>query len=213
MSRLENVLPLQTTPPKVAVVSNESAYFRLNCVNNSMLTIEEFLKPLKDIGSIAQAFDPDFYVMLLSPAMLHDDAAPIFSDTILQLLEKKMSVHLRLVPLRDLGLPQSRSILVVMASPFCDNLSNTGRHATDGQRLDVVELLQDLSLENPRTIQGGDVGFVCSLPGQPGYIFNHNTGQRPPGDNPDATEFELNLDLHLGPKLWIHPGKSARSYR
>ncbi|KIW19323.1 hypothetical protein PV08_03617 [Exophiala spinifera] len=73
MSRLEGIGIPEPTPAKVALVSNESAYFRLSCENNSMPTIQEFLEPLKGIASVAQALDPDFYAMLLSPAVLQEE--------------------------------------------------------------------------------------------------------------------------------------------
>ncbi|KAJ9618784.1 hypothetical protein H2204_012916 [Knufia peltigerae] len=209
-SRLQDITLSQPVPPKVALISSGSEYFRLNRLNEALPTIEEFLKPLTDIRGVAHALEPDFYVMLLSPAVLHRNAVSTFSATILELLEKRMSVHLRLFSLKDLGLPQSRNILVVTAGPFSNALSNIRWRSEDDARLSMADVLRDLSFENPRSIHGGDVGLVRSRIGEPGYIFNHNTGRHPSGDDPSVIEPDSDIALHLGRQSWIHPDRRDR---
>jgi hypothetical protein len=156
--------------------------------------------------------------MLLSPSVFHPRAMTEFSSTIIQLLERKMSVHIKLIHLKDYGLPQDRSVLTVVAAPFCGELPWEPFCAPDGiqPETNVANMLRDLSFENPRNVLGNGVGFICSAPSeqesdepnnQAKYVYNHMTGQEPSVDDCSTVEIGSRLTLHSGPKFWTHPSK------
>ncbi|KAK5573048.1 hypothetical protein LTR43_001707 [Exophiala xenobiotica] len=147
------------TPPKITLLAGEPGNFRLNSLNFKLPSTEQFLKPLAAINEIAENAHPDFVVMLLSPSVLHPRAMTDFSSTVIQLLERKMSVHIKLIHFKDYGLPQDRSVLTVVAAPFCGELPWAPFCAPDGiqPETNVANMLRDLSFENPRKFHGNGV--------------------------------------------------------
>jgi hypothetical protein len=123
-----------------------------------------------------------------------------------------MSVHIKLISLKDYGLPQGRSVLTVVAAPFCGELPWAPFCAPDGiqPETNVANMLRDLSFENPRKFHGNGVGFICSASSeqdsdQPDdrakYVYNHMTGRQPSVDDSSTVEIGSSLTLHSGSKI------------
>jgi hypothetical protein len=176
--------------PRIALVAGDNTYFRLSDGNKQMPSREEFLRPLDIMDAAANSpLEPDFLIMLMPPALLHRSTIGRFSMSIVKLLEQRFSVHVKLSPLQDLGIPQERTTLIVVASSFCTSLPWHIDWPVTGPQPPVMakDLIGNLAFENPRAAQGGKVGFVCSVPAQSNLdpaeenrpikeIHNHLTG-------------------------------------
>lgn len=187
-----------------------------------MPSIDEFLRPLDIMdAAVHSPLHPDFLVMLMPPALLHCSAIGRFSTSIIKLLEQRLSVHIRLSSLQDHGIPQERSTLIVVASPFCASLPWHSVWPVTGARpsVNVKHLLGDLAFENPRANQGVRGGFVCSIPTQNNlasdegnrrtqYVYNHQTGRPAPlGEIPiDMNANAISVSWN-SPKALVHPSK------
>ena len=180
---------LHGPPPTVALVAGEHQFFRLTDENKLMPSAEEFLKPWEIVvAATRSSLDPDFVVGLLSPTSLHPSTVRSFSKSILQLLERRLSVHIKLSPQCDHTSSLHRNLLIVVASPYCDSLpwDASGPFTDTDSYASGDDLISDLSFENPRTMPETSRGFVCSHPRQefpgveddqqPKLIYNHQTG-------------------------------------
>jgi hypothetical protein len=191
-----------------------------------MPSMEKFLGPLNIIdAAVKSPLSPDFLVLLMPPALLHCSTIGRFSTSVIKFLEQRLSVHIKLSPLQDHGIPQERSVLVVVASPSCASLPWDSDWPVTSQEpsITIKDLIGDLAFENPRLTQIANNGFVCSGPAQSNlapdesngstrYIYNHRTGRLPPpGKIPidmDANAIQMSRN---GPEDWIHPSKSLTS--
>jgi hypothetical protein len=217
--------PLPTPEhPRIALVAGENTSFRLSDGNKQMPSMDEFLRPLDVMDAATNSpLGPDFLVMLMPPALLHRSTIGRFSTSIFKLLEQRLSVHIRLSSLQDHGIPQERSTLIVVASPFCASLPWHFDWPITGPRpsVKVKDLIGDLAFENPRATQGAKGGFVCSVPAQKNpasdegngrtqYIYNHQTGRSTPlGETPvDMSANAISVSCN-SPKSLVHPSKSS----
>ena len=156
----------------------------------------------------------------MPPALLHFSPIGRISATLLRLLEQRLSVHMKLSPLRDQGLPQKRSVLIVVASPSCASLpwNFDWPIASPQPSIKINDIIGDLAFENPRATEGANRGFVCTRTLQYSadegnrsvkYIYNHQTGHRaPPGGIPLEMDANTIFAPCNGPKSWVHPIKS-----
>jgi hypothetical protein len=205
-------------------VAGKNTCFRLNDGNKQMPSMEEFLRPLEIMDAAANSpLGPDFLVMLMPPALLHRSTIGRFLTSIFKLLEQRLSVHMKLSPLQDHGIPQERSTLIVVASPFCASMPWHFDWPVTGPRpsVKIKDLIGDLAFENPRATQGAKGGFVCSVPAQNNpdsdegnrstkYIYNHQTGRSAPlGKTPIDMNANANSVSCNSPKSLVHPSKSS----
>jgi hypothetical protein len=207
--------------PRVVLGAGEPECFRLREDNEQMPTLERFLRPMVDVEAATQALKPDFVAMLMPSSVLHPRAISHFSNVVLQLLERRMSVHLRLTTLQERDLPQDRSILTLIACPLGGSLAWykgwPDNYVQRGGEIDDV--VGDLTFENPRVQQGTNAGFVCALPDHDLVdgetrsfrgIANHQTGLHA-SDGEEVVAVDTTVDrltTIYGPKNWIHPGKT-----
>lgn len=180
-----------------------------------MPSLKDFLHPLEILDESFEGLKADFAILLMPSAILHPEAIDRLSKTILVLLEKRLSVHLRLTALQDLGVPQEGSIVTIIASPLCAPLpwSLDELNTTPTELLSVGNVIRDLTFENRRD------GFVCSPPARDElngemprarYVYNHKTGQQPKATSaviPVSHAGKINF-LN-GPKPWMHPSMSS----
>lgn len=189
-----------------------------------MPSIEQFVSQLDLLdAAISTAGKPDFVVTLCSPAMLHLSVVPRLLAAILNQLEHRLSVHVKLCRLQEYGLPLERSVLIMIASPFCAPLPwclHSPATPRIGSSTTLQDLIADLAFENPHAGLGSQPAFVCSPQlhihqgdAQPGnyssHIYNHQTGlgSALSWRVPLAWETEELVDLSCDPKPWTHPGK------
>ncbi|OCT50090.1 hypothetical protein CLCR_06541 [Cladophialophora carrionii] len=220
----KKLLPIQLpdpVPPRIVLLAGEHTYFRINKLNEQMPRLDQFLHDLEVIDTADAEEGPNFLVMLMSPALLHSSAMSRFSETILRLMKLRYSVHMKIVQVRQYGLPQERSILVIVASPICAPLPwNDERYTV--QSTDVAtlgELLADLNFGNDRMANKECSGFVCSPPqdnertGSSSlvHVYNHYTGISV-ADGHGHIDVEANTTLRLvnGPQPWKHPDRPDR---
>ncbi|OQV00919.1 hypothetical protein CLAIMM_06354 [Cladophialophora immunda] len=219
------LLPIQLpdpATPKIHLFAGEHACFRLSTQNRQMPTLHEFLKPLDAVDKAVEALNPDFVVMLLPPAVRHPQASSRFSKTLLKLLEAGFSVHSTLISLRDYGLPQERSILAIIASPFGVPLPWKFEHYVTGAQVPTTigSLIGDLAFENPRMGTQSNTGFVCLPPtlhgpeaemSTLGHVYNHYTGI-PVASDAQSVSMDGNTPFTFfnGQKEWIHPVRKDR---
>ena len=129
-------------------------------------------------------------------------------------------MHIKLSAAKDYGLPQNRSILTVVASPFCAkfpwHFASPDCELADSLSLETT--IGDLGFANPPATGEIGVGLVCMPTSvdeietdSPRYIFNHRTEERIQADHRSVSVSDdgMILDLSLGPKMWIHPSKST----
>ena len=214
----------EPAPPKIALIAGEDAPFRLSEANQMMPSLEQFVSQLDLLDAAINApGKPDFLVMLCSPAMLHLSAVPQLLVAILSLLEHRLSVHVKVCNLQEHGLPQGRSILIIIASPFCAPLPwalQSPSVPSPRPSTTLRDLIVDLAFENPRAGLGQQRAFVCSQPlemhhgdvqgeSHLGHIYNHQTGQGLTfsGRIPLAWETDALVGLSCTPQPWTHPGK------
>ncbi|KAI1608580.1 hypothetical protein EDD36DRAFT_469459 [Exophiala viscosa] len=197
----------------VGIVAGGTKCFRRNGENTQMPSLNEFLRPLRDIQSHPR-FNMDYLALLMPPAVLHSKAVGTFSTSILDLLEKRKSVHIGLTLSRDNGLPLDGSTLVIVASPLCSALPWDAWPKVDDIRpVTVGEVIADLQSPNPRAMPGSSVGFSCLLPdtegcddASPRRVWNHNTTQRPTtAEDAVVVDATQGLSVFNGPKNWVHP--------
>jgi site-specific DNA-cytosine methylase len=197
--------------------AGKHTHFRINELNGRSPTLDEFLHDLEVIDKVAAEEGSNFLVLFLSPAFLHPSAVSRFSDTILGLLKIRYSVHMKIVQVKQFGLPQERNILIIVASPICAPLPWKDERYTV-QATDVVglsELIADLNFGNERMVNKECSGFVCSPPQDDRragssslvHIYNHYTGIGV-ADRHGHVQVgpTTNLKLDNGPKQWKHPG-------
>lgn len=140
-------------------------------------------------------------------AVLHESLYVVFLNSIFGLLEKRYSVHLKLVHLPDYGIPDAQDALVLIASPVCAASPWTEKK---GSSTTVRELIQDLAFKNPRVTNDWNSGFVCTsqVTGDASRpIYNHKTCPVHPDD--DAIDLDTTAEeifTHSNFKLG-HPGK------
>ncbi len=218
----------EPAPPKIALVAGGNSPFRLSEANQKMPSIEQFVSQLDLLDAAFKSpGKPDFLVMLCSPAMLHQSVVPRLIVAILNLLEHRLSVHMKLCHLQDHGLPLGRSIFIMIASPFCAPLpwclhspsvpSSLGAPSTT-----LGDLIVDSAFENPRAGLGPlQRAFVCSPPldmhngnvlqaeRYASHVYNHQTGQESASSwrVPLAWETDVLVGLSCDPQPWTHPGK------
>ncbi|OAL28960.1 hypothetical protein AYO22_02396 [Fonsecaea multimorphosa] len=219
-----NLLPIQLpapAAPKVLLFASEHACFRLNVHNSQMPTLRQFLKPLDAVDKAVEVLKPDFVVMLLPPAFQHPSAMPRHSSTLFRLVEMGFSVHSTLIALTEYGVPQERSILAVIASPFGVPLSWKFDQYAAGSPLPATigNLIGDLNFKNPRIGNASNTGFVCKPPPISGsdagtstldHVYNHYTGIcAAPGAQTISMDSQT-LSTFNGPKQWIHPVRNDR---
>ncbi|OAP54876.1 hypothetical protein AYL99_10576 [Fonsecaea erecta] len=154
-------------PPNIALIAGGNAPFRLNDENDAMPSTEQFVSTL-DLVNIAveSPGKPDFLVMLSSPAVLHGSVVSRFLATIINLLEHRRSVHMRLCHLQAYGLPQARSVLLLVASPFCAPLPWYLHWPSlrTPPPITLRDLIADLDFDNSRMGAEQERAFVCSPP-------------------------------------------------
>ncbi|EXJ59497.1 uncharacterized protein A1O5_12122 [Cladophialophora psammophila CBS 110553] len=215
----EKLVPIQLpgrASPKVLLFASEHSCFRLDPQNRQMPTLRQFLKPLDAIDEAVVSLKPDFVVMLLPPAVRHPSAIARFSKTLLGLLQMRFSVHLTLLRLKNYGLPQERSILAIVASPFCAPLPwKFDRYADEPAT--IGGLIVDLAFKNPRMENKSNTGFVCLHPNAGGprgemsrldHVYNHYTGIRVgPGAESISMDGDTIFTFFNDRKEWAHPGK------
>ncbi|OQV05976.1 hypothetical protein CLAIMM_10624 [Cladophialophora immunda] len=209
-------------PPNIALIAGRSAPFRLNEANNRMPSAEHFVSLLDLVDAAVETpGKPDFLVMLSSPAMLHASFVPRFLATIINLLKHRRSVHIRLCRLQEHGLPQERSILLVVASPFCAPLPwylHWPSLPRKEQPITLRDLIVDLDFDNPRLGSGSKRAFVCSPPLDAAHpdqrrgpcldhVYNHQTGQHPPPSCRIPLHWDTDAVVTLSSVLqpWTHP--------
>lgn len=206
--------------PKVAVVAGSNVPFRLNDQNQGLPSLENFLETLDKVeAAAASTLKPSFTVMLASPAMIHPKAVGRLNTTILQLLEQRLSVHIKICSLQDQGLPFQRDVLVLIASSTPSLVPwSLYWPSLDQPPVTTIEtLIHDLSFQNPRATDEPNSGFVCLNPATEGsdlqnytYIHNHRTGHKM--QNPIFPEWGLDKleTLTIMPALWAHPSRFDR---
>ncbi|KIW81369.1 hypothetical protein Z517_04394 [Fonsecaea pedrosoi CBS 271.37] len=209
-------------PPKVLLFAPEHQCFRLDMQNHQMPTVLQFLKPLDGVDKAVEVLKPDFVVMLLPLAVCHPSAVVRFSSTRLGLLERGFAVHSMVISLRDYGLPQERSILAVVASPFGVPLSwKFDRYTTRSEQPSTIgSLIEDLAFKNPRVGTDSNTGFVCVRPAVEGseaeastvsHVYNHYTGIRVASDAETISiAGTIPFSLFNDQKQWIHPVRQDR---
>lgn len=185
-----------------------------------MPTVQHFTQVLDIVDQSFEALHPNFVAMLMPPALLHPLALGKCVSTILGLLGKRMSVHLKLTPLSDYGIPQQRSILTIIASPFRAPLPWGVDRPDRGPQpsLKVADVIGDLVFDNPRALPQCKTGFVCSPPTQGEhaslgrYVYNHITGQAIRwNQEPIEVDVDSVLTPFNGAKSWLHPSKMSRA--
>ena len=187
-----------------------------------MSTIEEFLRPLGYVVEILETLKPSLLVLLLPPAVLHPDVSEALRSAILSLLQRRLSVHLKLTTTREYGLPQNRSLLTLIASPFCASFSWQEDRPESEMSYEsrLEDAIGDLAFLNLRSNESGSTGLVCSPPTLDEteigahvkrYIYNHETGKRAAVTTEGVSvSADSVLDLARGSQAWIHPGKSTK---
>ncbi|KIX97808.1 uncharacterized protein Z520_06586 [Fonsecaea multimorphosa CBS 102226] len=211
-------------PPNIALVAGGNAPFRVSDANQRMPSAEHFASQLDLVNIAIEApSKPDFLVMLSSPAMLHASVVPRLLATITKLLKHRRSVHMKLCHLREHGLPQARSILLVVASPFCAPLPwclHWAPFPSVLQSITLRDLIVDLDFDNCRTGAGPERAFVCSPPLEgthedrssdagPSHVYNHQTGQQVPPSWKVPLQWDTDglVALSCSPLAWTHPGR------
>jgi hypothetical protein len=190
-----------------------------------MSTLDQFLYGLEVIDKAVAGEGSNFIAMFMPPALLHHAAVSRFSETILGLLKMRFSVHMRLVQVKDYGLPQERNLLAIVASPLCAGLPwKPDRYTVQPPNaVDLGDLIADLTFKNSRMANENCTGFVCSPPEDNAggvrtstlrHVYNHYTGIEVAEDS-ERIQVDVSSVLTLvnGPKMWMHwhPGMSFRS--
>ncbi|KAJ9616490.1 hypothetical protein H2200_000209 [Cladophialophora chaetospira] len=206
-----NTLPRYTlpepTPPCAALLAGKHKRFRLQDDNEMLPTLQQFTSVLETIDKTAVDRRPDFIAMFVAPALLHAKTSARLLQTLLGLLKLRLSVHLKLVQVRDYGLPQERTLLVIVASPVCAALprKDARNNVAPTNDKSLGALIEDLAFKNSRLADGSSNGFVCSAPGSPEHVYNHYTGIGSAiGQERIEVEADSILDISDGPKMWMH---------
>ncbi|EXJ62059.1 hypothetical protein A1O7_02492 [Cladophialophora yegresii CBS 114405] len=218
------LLPIQLpdpVPPRIVLFAGRHTNFRINELNEQMPSLDQFLRDLQVVDKAAAEEGPNFLVMFMSPALLHPSASSRFSETVLGLLKMRYSVHMKIVQVQQYGLPQQRSILIIVASSICAPLPWKDERYTVQPRnaVGLGELLADLNFENSRMADKECSGFVCSPPQDHDrarnsslvHVYNHYTGISV-ADGLGRIDMEASTTLRLaeGPKPWKHPDRPDR---
>lgn len=158
-------------------------------------------------------------------AVLHQNTVGRFSATVFKLLECNYAVYLRLTTLQQHGLPQDKSILVMVAAPPSTSLPWQLNWPLPDLQLSrkVKDLIGDITFDNPRACSETKGGFVCSIPASDDsngalthngvrLLYNHQTGRAS-----KTGKASLDMDANtvgLGPygaMTLLHPSKIVRS--
>ncbi len=147
-----------------------------------------------------------------------------FSKSILNLLERGFLVRIGLVVHSQLGIPQDRSTLTVLATPFPGLLLALKRNPVElAPKKSIRDAIGDLAFLNPRTSEGTLGGFACYRPGPTGgairtaseNIYNHRTGQVVPNGEKLVVEMDAEWVAlcSSSARSLVHPGKSAEELK
>jgi site-specific DNA-cytosine methylase len=212
--------------PRLALIAGPPSPFRLNAKNELMPSVDEFSRPLELAAAAAKSkLKPHFVVLMTHSAVLHQNTIGRFSAIVFDLLERNYSVHLRLTNLQEHGLPQDKSILVMVAAPASTSLAWHLNWALPDSQLPckVKDFIGDIVFGNPRASTETKDGFVCSYPapnnnyGVPNHngeslLYNHQTGRVSETEmaSLDMDAHTVTLDPYRAMPL-VHPGKTVRS--
>lgn len=212
-----------TSIPKVALISCCSTPFLFGATPNDpedapKLPLTRALETLKAITASTAPWPGrfDFITLLMPSAILHGDFYTLLLNSILDLLTRKYSVHLKLVHFADYTMPQARDALILLASPVCtaapwpekaDSLQTAYDH------------IRDLVSKNPRSTEGSN--------DSPGFVSKYSissssqttTFQHSLYNHQSATLFGRDLPIDLNTReadifglkspRTLHPGKCS----
>ena len=170
-SRLELLHCSDSDLPRIALVTGAPYPFRLNDKNELMPSVGEFLLPLDIAVAAAKSrLSPHFVVLITHSAILHQSTIERFSAAVFELLERNYSVHLKLTTLQQHGIPQDRSILLMVAAPPSASLPWQSNWPLSDSQLSckVKDLIGNIAFDNPRASTETKGGFVCSIPASDG---------------------------------------------
>ena len=189
---------------KVVTISGANKKFNIaDPENEESYPLDNFLEPLEILKAAVRSptLSPDFLVLTMPCEILHEQTLGAFILSVFTLLQHRYCLHAKKLSAQECGIPQDRTVLVLLASPVCGEpdwafKSLTGDVALDnGERTTVREAIEDLAFQNSRELQSGRTAFVCkytpSLPPRPfsvqaraaclrANIYNHQTGLTPP---------------------------------
>lgn len=153
--------------------------------------------------------------MLMPSAVLHQDFYTFFLEIIFILLERKYSVHFKLVHFADYGVPQARDVLIILVFPVC---AEAPWPEKIGSLQTAYDLIRDLAPKNPRFSENNYLpGFVSKYDLSPPSlqatgtlshsIYNHQSitpfgSALPLGLNTEAAEIFGQQCLNT-----LHPGR------
>lgn len=220
---------------RIVTVSGANEKFKIiDPDDEEGLLLARFLSPLEILKAAVRSptLTPDFLVLTMPCQILHEQTVGAFILTVFALLQHRYCLHARRVSVQECGLPQDRTVLILLASPVCAEPNWAFRSLTrdlsvsNGEKVTVKDALEDISYHNPRRLENGETAFVCkytpSLPARPFSIqartaceradlYNHETGLAPPPHESghilmDSTA--VDLDPRFSACL-THPGEPS----
>jgi len=220
------------------VVTVSGANERLNIADpddeEGRRLLAKFLGPLEILKAAARspALAPDFMVLTMPCEILHEQTLGAFILTVFTLLQHRYCLHARKMSVQQCGIPQDRTVLVLLASPVCAEPNWAFRSLkgdlplNNGEKTTVLDAIEDISYHNSRKLKNGRTAFVCkytpSLPSRPfssqartaclsANIYNHETGLPPPRHESEPIVMEstaVSLYPSFSPCL-VHPSESS----
>jgi hypothetical protein len=209
--------------PRITLVSGGNLNFRFSNENGSMPTMDSFLQPLDLVDSITPSqLNPDFIVLHMPATVLHHATISRLNKSIMRLIEQRQVVRITIQSLEAYKIPQNRSLLILMASPYPSlatvpmgrPLATPGYQDIPAMPDRIESYIGDLSFNNPREDNSADgAGFVCITEPEerhgarpaPKNIYNHCTGENRPGIRP-TVDMEART-VSLGHRIPQHPGE------
>ncbi|KAF4835438.1 putative modification methylase [Colletotrichum siamense] len=201
--------------PTTVLAAGINANFALTAGNQMMPSVDDIFHPLEMAEHALDTSSPDFTVVHLPPAMLHNLAADRLGKSIVHFLESDNAVQINASSVGKFGILQSRRLLTIVASSYHGlasvptNQEHQTRLPVRGRKGPVIaDVIDDLSFFNQRS----GTGYVCSVPPDRkrpagAQCYNHNTGYDISEDMAQVVNLmsiEINFET-FGSQSLVHP--------
>lgn len=214
-SQLGSLFSPSSHIPSILLVSGPNEVFVLERQRRRS-SLEKYLDPIKTVKAAlnCKALNPIFLVLTMSSAILHEFAFPELMECILILLENRYSVHLQKIWLPDHGIPQNRTIVVLLASSLWAAVPlGIDKHISESDSCKksktVRHMIGDLSFRNTRTDRDSKTSSASKHSnaecGLRKHIHNHQTRRQPCHHHPIDLDSTATTFTHQRATCFTHP--------
>ncbi|KAL2010662.1 hypothetical protein VTN00DRAFT_6469 [Thermoascus crustaceus] len=128
------------------------------------------------------------------------------------ILESRHSVHIKKVPVSSNGLPQDRTIIILLTMPICAAPQWRQAFAQEEQNVTVGDRIRDLGFKKPRDDESGNTATALVCGHGSANIYNNQTGRLASTHKPINMDSSVTVGNYGQPPL-SHPERGDLTVR